>query len=408
VSLAYGILTKSSLGLMLPILVCGAFWGWYKQLALRQAIRRVALFAISPSLAAVYLLSVNAYLFGDPQDFGYRGESFSMSFQKGFADLTVGLDKGILWFAPLVILAPAGVWKLRNHVIRWFGPVLASCSAAYLLLIACWYGYRGGNCWGPRLLMPVLPLLLLLAGAAMGGLIAKRVAVALLVAGFVVNLLGVLIYYQAYYTVAHSARKDIDWREPCFSQIPGHFWLLRVQWSKGGLNAPEEASPLWKRPTWISRYPEAIPPPYSHYEDPILNPWPFRLELERPRLRRAEIWYLRALLEIAIMKYEHSDLAGAMRLIQEGLKMDANHPPLVAAAGMIYYTAGQMEPALAQFNLAITLDAGYEMGWFGRGLVMEALKNPAAARQAYMRLLEMPLRTLDQAQIRELLAHLQE
>jgi 4-amino-4-deoxy-L-arabinose transferase-like glycosyltransferase len=407
-ALGYGVLTKASLGLLVPILASGALWGWIwtSRLPIAGALMRSALFSLPSLAAAGYLLLVNALMFGNPQDFGYKGESFGTSAFSGLRELTFGWEKGLLWFVPLVVLAPLGAWKLRKHQMTWVVPSLGACCVVYFLLVALWGGFRGGNCWGPRLLMPELPILLLLAGAALDSTKMRVAGACLVAAGLAVNLLGVLIQYQSYYITLKSAIQKPDRRRVEYAQIPGHFWLLRVQLAKKSWNEPEEQVALWRRPPWIARNAEAIPAPYTRFESPILNPWWLRAFLKSPWQTRADRWYLRTLMEVAIIKYQTSDLKGAMDLMNEGLAMDPEYAPLVAAKGMIYYTARNLSRALAQFERSVAINPEYELGWYGRGLVMESLGNASLAVQSYQRLLKTSMRDMNREEIEQRLANL--
>jgi len=331
---------------------------------------------------------------------------FSKPTLKGFRELAFGWDKGLLWFVPLVVLAPLGAWKLRKHRLAWVVPSLGACCVAYFFLIALWGGFRGGNCWGPRLLMPELPLLILLAGAALDSAKMRVAGTCLVAAGMAVNLLGVLIQYQSYYIAVRSAVPNPDYYNIDYAQIPGHFWLLRVELAKESLNEPEEKVALWQSPPWIAQNAKAIPAPYNRYEQPILNPWWLRAFLKSPWQTRADRWYLRTLMEIAIIKYQASDLRSAMELMNEGLAMDPDYAPLVAAKGMIYYTTKDLSRAQAQFERSVTINPEYDLGWYGRGLVMESLGNTSLAVQSYQRLLKTSMRNLSREEIEQRLAKL--
>jgi 4-amino-4-deoxy-L-arabinose transferase-like glycosyltransferase len=405
-ALGYGVLVKSSLGLIMPAMALGALWGWWKKVPVKDAFLRVSLFAAPSVLAGIYLLLVNSFMFGSASDFGYSGETFRASASHGFLALTAGWDKGMLWFAPLTILVPLGIWRLRNHPLRWAAASLVVSSAAYYVLISRWYGYRGGNCWGPRLLMPVLPLLMVLAAGALYSVWARRLGVALVVLGIGVNTLGVLINYQAYYIAVASAPGKPDWNEAGYSQIRGHLWLARVMAASGSPSRIDDTSAPWTRPPWIEHHPEAIPARYTRFEEPLPNPWPLRLTLEKPWKRRADLWYLRSLMEVAMMKYQDGDFSGALKLMESGLRIDPEYEPLVAAEGLVYYSLRQLPRALARFERSVALNPEYELGWFGRGICLESAGNREGAAASYEALLKVPLRSLNRKDIEQRLANL--
>jgi len=469
-ALGYGVLTKASLGFFLPILAIGALWGWIRisRLSASSALLRTALFAL-PSLAVSgYLLLVNALMFGTPLDFGYKGESFNLSAFSGihplasrwksllwvvpiivialmgawklrkrrlawilpslgagfftclfliavfsgssafagFRELSFGWEKGLIWFVPFIVLAPVGAWKLRKHRLTWIVPTLGGSCLAYFCLMALWGGYRGGNCWGPRLLMPALPLMVLLAGAALGSIKMRIAGTCLAAAGMAINLLGVLIQYQSYYIAVTSVVQSPNWSSIDYAQIPGHLWLLRVQLAKKSWSEPEEKVTLWRNPPWIVHNSAAIPAPYTRYEQPILNPWWLRTLLKSPWQTRADYWYLRSLVELAIIRYKPSNLKESLDLINEGLAMDPDYVPLLAVKGMIYFSARDLSHALGQFERSIMIDPNSEMGWYGRALVMESLRNTSLAVQSYQRLLNTSMRIMSREEIEKKLAEL--
>jgi Tfp pilus assembly protein PilF len=111
-------------------------------------------------------------------------------------------------------------------------------------------------------------------------------------------------------------------------------------------------------------------------------------------------------MEIAIIKYQASDLRSAMELMNEGLAMDPDYAPLVAAKGMIYYTTKDLSRAQAQFERSVAINPEYDLGWYGRGLVMESLGNTSLAVQSYQRLLKTTMRNLSREEIEQRLAKL--
>ncbi|MFI5119370.1 MAG: hypothetical protein ACHQM4_03110, partial [Thermoanaerobaculia bacterium] len=134
---------------------------------------------------------------------GYAGETFSYPFFTGLLRLTVLPNKGLFWYAPIVLLAPVGFLLLRRRDARL---ALASAASALSLLLtaSAWWAWDGQAGWGPRLLLPALPPLLVFAGlAASSSARLVRFAGALaLVLGTGVNLLGALVPFPAVYALS--------------------------------------------------------------------------------------------------------------------------------------------------------------------------------------------------------------
>ncbi len=134
---------------------------------------------------------------------GYAGETFTYPFFTGLLRLTVFPNKGLIWYAPIVLLAPFGFLVLRRRDARLAFACLA-CAAALLLTTPAWWAWDGQAGWGPRLLLPALPPLLVFAGlgcssSARPGRLAGAIA---LVLGAGVNLLGALVPFPAVYALS--------------------------------------------------------------------------------------------------------------------------------------------------------------------------------------------------------------
>jgi len=134
---------------------------------------------------------------------GYAGETFSYPFFTGLLRLTVLPNKGLFWYAPIVLLAPLGFVSLRRRDAR-LALACAASALSLLLLASAWWAWDGQAGWGPRLLLPALPPLLVFAGlAASGSVRPVRVAAVLaLVLGAGVNLLGALVPFPAVYALS--------------------------------------------------------------------------------------------------------------------------------------------------------------------------------------------------------------
>ncbi len=134
---------------------------------------------------------------------GYAGETFTYPFFTGLLRLTVLPNKGLFWYAPVVLLAPLGFVALFRRDARL---ALASALSFVVLLFSAsaWWAWDGQAGWGPRLLLPALPPLVLLAGfacASSGRPVRIAGALALLL-GAGVNLLGALVPFPAVYALS--------------------------------------------------------------------------------------------------------------------------------------------------------------------------------------------------------------
>jgi hypothetical protein len=134
---------------------------------------------------------------------GYGGETFMYPFFTGLLRLTLLPNKGLLWYAPVSVLAVPGLLLLRRRDAR-LALALAASALALLFASSAWWAWDGQAGWGPRLVLPALPCLVVLACVALaGGRQVWRLAGALaLVAGVAVNALGALVPFPAVYALS--------------------------------------------------------------------------------------------------------------------------------------------------------------------------------------------------------------
>lgn len=231
----YAVLTKVTAIAFLP------FLAWYLLAASveghldRRRLALAALFFGAIGLCFVGALAwYNLARFGSPFKTGYEIEGFgSESLLIGQPiDVLVGLyglllspGKGLLLHALPVALAVAGMgrfWSSR----RLEAVFIIGTSAATVFGVALWRDWSGGWCWGPRLVLNVLPLLMIPTAAAVDGLSQSHrwwqrlVWPALLVLGFASQLIGVLPNYLAWYL--RVGRDDLIYYNPSYAPLRGH------------------------------------------------------------------------------------------------------------------------------------------------------------------------------------------
>ena len=212
---------------------------------------------------------------------GYPGEDFSYPPFTGLLRLTLLPNKGLVFYAPLVLLAPWGFARLVRRDAR-LAAGLALSALSVLAAVSAWWAWDGQAGWGPRLLAPALPAFALLAGVAVsgGGRLLKLAGGVLAVAGVCVNALGVLVPFPQLYALASLAppqpiaeRRAAGtayeiWRRPDGSLLASgpHHLSLTPSWSPIRLHARLLAGKLKgnARPT----FPDLDPP------FPV--PWPAR------------------------------------------------------------------------------------------------------------------------------------
>ncbi len=190
--LSVAMLSKPTVVVMLPALLVGGFAR--RRPGTRSGLGAFLLGAL-PGLAAFLLL--NAVRFGSPLTLGYlrlldNPKARSADPLWTLARLTVLPNRGLLWFAPLLLLAfwPAALrgWRGLRRTDR-VAALLASSALFGTNLV--WWAWEGGFGWGPRLLAPAAAVsITFLAGR---GRAWRRGALFLAAAGAALNGPGLLV-----------------------------------------------------------------------------------------------------------------------------------------------------------------------------------------------------------------------
>ena len=191
--------------------------------------------------------------FGTPFETGYGAQAspaaFSTPLVVGLYGLVFSSGKGVMWFAPALWLASSGVRAMIGRESP--GPraplEAARASTAYAALLACGvallvYGrfqhWAGDGSFGPRYLVPILPLAFVPVAFALERRPRGRTIAAWLLGalGFAVTLGGVAIYFGAEmrevgdypYTLPldHPRFMESSHFNPRFSPILGHWSML--------------------------------------------------------------------------------------------------------------------------------------------------------------------------------------
>jgi hypothetical protein len=154
---------------------------------------------------ALVALAYNAARTGSPLGSGYGRQATAAAFTTplfvGLYGLLLSSGKGIVWFAPLTALVPAAVVAARR---RLGAPALGIglACAGMTLVYATFEHWAGDGSWGPRYLVPFVPLALSLVVAADAsqpwrGPERRLLVGGLALAGLLVQVAGVGIYFGA-------------------------------------------------------------------------------------------------------------------------------------------------------------------------------------------------------------------
>jgi len=162
-----------------------------------STIRDVLIFAVPVLLALVCQALVNHLRYGSPFKSGYGKETFATNLAIGLYGLLFSSGRGILLYSPPLILGLFCIRRFwRRHPVPAF--MIISSALLWLFLFAKWWSWHGGLGWGPRFLIPLVPLFLLMTNETF--LRYKRfppgirlLILGLVLAGFAVQLPAVLV-----------------------------------------------------------------------------------------------------------------------------------------------------------------------------------------------------------------------
>ncbi len=191
------------------IVVVLPFFCWVAVLGWRRSRHRgLVVHTLSWSLFFfAWLGAIAAYnwsRFGSVFETGYGREAgnFTTPLALGLGGLLASPAKGVLWYCPVLFVSLLGArafWR-RDRACAL---VILAASGLWLLLISRYYQWYGGGSWGPRFLVPLLPLWILPAAEVFSRIGGHRrgsgwrAAIVLLVAAsLVVSLAPLLVPFS--------------------------------------------------------------------------------------------------------------------------------------------------------------------------------------------------------------------
>lgn len=160
------------------------------------AVRTVVVALAAGASALLVLLAYNLLAFGTMFRLGYSGVTDFAGMQEGLFGLTYpkpyvlfelifGERRGMLWVAPILIVAPFGLALLvRDAATRAIGWLCVAGAVVPFLINASYYYWDGGNATGPRHALPAVGFLCIGIGVFWARATRwSRIAVAALLAG---------------------------------------------------------------------------------------------------------------------------------------------------------------------------------------------------------------------------------
>jgi hypothetical protein len=258
----------------------------------RDRLRTWAAAAAGAAGPLAAMLAFEVARFGKPFS-SYGDQRFAHQFLDGAWRLLVGPNKGLLFYFPLVALTLAALPALlRAPRSRTAALAIVTLAVASLVVYARWWAWDGSGGWGPRFLIPLVPLLAAGAGTRAASRAGRAAGAALLALGIGVNALGTFeaeaasFFYvsstgfarvspELYAEYPASFRPPSErngeyrlWRyvpaasDAAFSALRVHPFLLGLRLADIDVDARRERL---LRPPWLATHPDAVPelPPPS-------------------------------------------------------------------------------------------------------------------------------------------------
>ena len=226
-----------------------------KERDIKQRVSQILLLAIPLAALTMGALYFNYARFGNWLDFGYPSflQGDLSSPLVGLYGLLFSSGKSIFIYTPLIIAALAGARAF--HARRRAESVLLWCVAVVVLLLHSAVPYWDGSlCWGPRYLVPLLPLLMLplselLSRFSTLSLPGRAGIVLLVLLSFGVQLPGVFVNEYVFENIVPRSVLYVPGAEPDsrlntrfvpqFSPMAGHGWILKHMLLNRDLPTPE-------------------------------------------------------------------------------------------------------------------------------------------------------------------------
>lgn len=221
-ALGYMLITRqTALFLIIPILV------WVSIRILKGNpifwMNKFSKFLVPIIAGQLVVFSYNYYRFDDIFESGYVGITWDTPILLGIYSLLFSPGKGLLIFSPVLIVGLISWLYPQGGKWQWLS---FSLFIFYLVPHAMFNHWSGGGGWGPRLLLPVVPILILSSGELVermrSGTISRIILIILISISLVLQLLGVSVnwvrHLQRVYDTSSSPAEYTDriyyqWRD---------------------------------------------------------------------------------------------------------------------------------------------------------------------------------------------------
>lgn len=198
-------------------------------------LRDAATFIIPVTISLGAHLIINYLKFGAMKQSGYEGEGFTTTFSFGLYGLLFSPARSIFLYSPPLILCIAGLKRFFSRRPLLSASIL-SIALIEIFFFAKWHDWHGGLSWGPRYLLPLVPLFMLFINEIFlrfhkfTKLIGFLIIITVL-AGLAVQLIGVLTSFSQFngniYGMVNEDENQFLFI-PQLSGLAGHIHFIRL------------------------------------------------------------------------------------------------------------------------------------------------------------------------------------
>jgi hypothetical protein len=185
-------------------------------------ILKIAAFAAPVAIGAGIDLAYDVVRFGRPLGGPYSGDQlgFSTPLLKGVFGLLLSPGVGLFIYTPVLLMSLlAFPWFLKQWNVE--GSLILALCVVRVAFFARYWSWDGGATWGPRFLVPLIPLMLVPLAFLPRDRRIEIATVLLAAVGVAIQLLGQLVPYGLYYgTVAPHLTTQLGFCHECLP-FPG-------------------------------------------------------------------------------------------------------------------------------------------------------------------------------------------
>ncbi len=127
---------------------------------LTSHVSRLVIYLAPSLLVGLGLLYFNFIRFGSLSETGYTEEILFREPWVGAFGLLFSPGRGLFIYAPLLLLLFFGLRPAWSRLPRLYFWLIAALCLSYWLFYGSWFAWGGAWGWGPRFLLPILPLLM--------------------------------------------------------------------------------------------------------------------------------------------------------------------------------------------------------------------------------------------------------